>query len=150
MTKSDLATELEVRAQKVERYFNQHFSSVKATELMGADHSQAYLSAGFSQLLESVRYSSLQNGKRFRPTLAMLTAEALGFSAERVLPYAVAVECVHTYSLIHDDLPCMDNDDYRRGKPSNHKAFGEATALLAGDGLLTEAFDQPGVLKLDF
>lgn len=138
---SDLTAALEVRAQKVERFFNQHFSSHKATENLSADREVAMVSTGFTQLIEAVRYSSLQNGKRFRPTLAMLTAEALGYSAERVIPYAVAVECIHTYSLIHDDLPCMDNDDFRRGKPSNHKVFGEATALLAGDALLTEAFD---------
>ena len=141
INRTDLAAELEVRAQKVERYFNQHFSHHKAAELMAGDREVAFASTGFAQLIESVRYSSLQNGKRFRPALAMLTAEGLGYSAERVLPYAVAVECVHTYSLIHDDLPSMDNDDYRRGRPSNHKVFGEATALLAGDALLTEAFD---------
>lgn len=141
MNKPDLASELETRAQKVEYYFNQHFSGHLARQLLGSNTDQALLSDGFTKLLEAVRYSSLQNGKRFRPALAMLTAEALGCSAERVLPYAVAVECIHTYSLIHDDLPSMDDDDFRRGRPSNHKVFGEATALLAGDALLTEAFD---------
>ncbi len=93
------------------------------------------------RLQESLRYSLLQEGsKRFRPVLAMLTAEALGHASERVLPLAAAVECIHTYSLIHDDLPAMDDDDMRRGKPTNHKVYGEATAILAGDALLTEAF----------
>jgi geranylgeranyl diphosphate synthase, type II len=93
------------------------------------------------RLLQSIRYSLLQEGgKRFRPVLAMLTAEALGHSADQALPFAAAVECVHTYSLIHDDLPAMDNDDFRRGLPTNHKKFDEATAILAGDALLTEAF----------
>ncbi|MES2855116.1 MAG: polyprenyl synthetase family protein [Bdellovibrionota bacterium] len=97
---------------------------------------------GLSRLRSSVRYSLLQEGgKRFRPVLAMMTAEALGTPPARILPYAAAVECVHTYSLIHDDLPAMDNDDFRRGQPTNHKKFDEATAILAGDALLTEAFE---------
>ena len=96
---------------------------------------------GHATLLESVRYSTLQEGsKRFRPVLAMLTAEALQAPAPRVLPFGAAVECIHTYSLIHDDLPAMDDDDVRRGQPTNHKKFNEATAILAGDALLTEAF----------
>jgi geranylgeranyl diphosphate synthase, type II len=103
--------------------------------------SKGELSAGHQNLLESVRYSLLQEGgKRFRPVLAMLTAEALGQRPERVLPFGAAIECIHTYSLIHDDLPAMDNDDMRRGQPTNHKKFDEATAILAGDALLTEAF----------
>jgi geranylgeranyl diphosphate synthase type II len=97
---------------------------------------------GLMRLRDSVRYSLLQDGgKRFRPVLAMLTAEALGIPGARVLPFAAAVECVHTYSLIHDDLPAMDNDDFRRGQPTNHKKFGDAVAILAGDALLTEAFE---------
>ncbi|WP_421021497.1 polyprenyl synthetase family protein, partial [Klebsiella pneumoniae] len=80
------------------------------------------------------------NGKRFRPLLSLLTAKALNHSQEEVLPLAAAVELIHTYSLVHDDLPLMDNDDLRRGMPTNHKVFGEAMALLAGDGLLTLAF----------
>jgi geranylgeranyl diphosphate synthase type II len=99
------------------------------------------LQGGHQRLLESVRYSLLQEGgKRFRPVLAMLVAEALGSRPERVLPFAAAVECIHTYSLIHDDLPAMDNDDFRRGQPTNHRQFDESTAILAGDALLTEAF----------
>lgn len=97
--------------------------------------------SGHKRLFESVRYSLLQEGgKRFRPVLAMLVAEALGARDEDVLAYAAAVECVHTYSLIHDDLPAMDDDDMRRGQLTNHRKFDEATAILAGDGLLTEAF----------
>lgn len=96
---------------------------------------------GHLRLVDSVRYSLLQEGgKRFRPVLAMLVAEALGQKDEKVLAFAAAIECVHTYSLIHDDLPAMDNDDFRRGQPTNHKKFDEATAILAGDALLTEAF----------
>jgi geranylgeranyl diphosphate synthase type II len=85
-------------------------------------------------------YSLLSDGKRFRPLLSILTAKALGQRADGVLPLAAAVELVHTYSLIHDDLPCLDNDDMRRGRPTNHKVYGESMALLAGDGLLTCAF----------
>jgi geranylgeranyl diphosphate synthase, type II len=97
--------------------------------------------AGHLKLVDSIRYSLLQEGgKRFRPVLAMLVAQALGEKPEKVLAFAAAVECVHTYSLIHDDLPAMDNDDFRRGQPTNHKKFDEATAILAGDALLTEAF----------
>ncbi|MEZ4846535.1 MAG: polyprenyl synthetase family protein [Bdellovibrionota bacterium] len=79
-------------------------------------------------------------GKRIRPVLAMATCELLGHPATDALPTACALEMIHTYSLIHDDLPSMDDDDLRRGKPTNHKVYGEAIAILAGDGLLTEAF----------
>ena len=85
-------------------------------------------------------YSLQAGGKRLRPVLCMSTAAMCGLAPEKVLPFAGAIEMVHTYSLIHDDLPAMDDDDLRRGKPSNHKAFDEATAILAGDGLLTDAF----------
>lgn len=95
---------------------------------------------GIKRLLESVEYSILDGGKRFRPMLAALTVEALGEKTNLAWPYALALEMVHTYSLIHDDLPLMDNDDTRRGKPTNHKVYGDAMALLAGDALLTEAF----------
>lgn len=103
-----------------------------------------FLSVGPGQekLLESIRYSLLSGGKRFRPVLACVIAQALQGSVLDVLPWAAAIEFIHCYSLIHDDLPCMDNDDLRRGKPSNHKVYGEGIALLAGDGLLTEAFGQ--------
>ncbi|WP_139489315.1 polyprenyl synthetase family protein [Brevibacillus dissolubilis] len=91
-------------------------------------------------LYESMKYSLLAGGKRLRPVLVLATLEALGQPIERGIPYAVALEMIHTYSLIHDDLPAMDDDDLRRGKPTNHKVYGEATAILAGDALLTRAF----------
>ena len=91
-------------------------------------------------LAESMKYSLLNGGKRIRPTLMLAVAEILDVSKEDVLPFALALEMVHTYSLIHDDLPAMDNDDFRRGKPSNHKVYGEANAILAGDALLNEAY----------
>ena len=92
----------------------------------------------------AMRYSLFAGGKRLRPALCLAAAEACGGPWHRALPLACAVECVHTYSLIHDDLPAMDNDDYRRGKLTNHKVFGEAIAILAGDALLTEAFAVAG------
>lgn len=92
-------------------------------------------------IYEAMRYSLMAGGKRIRPVLALSVCEMLGGNAEKALPYACALECIHTYSLIHDDLPCMDNDDMRRGKPTCHKAFDEATALLAGDALLNRAFE---------
>jgi len=88
----------------------------------------------------AVRYSLFAGGKRIRPLLAICAAEAVGGLLDEALPLACAVEMVHTYSLIHDDLPAMDNDDLRRGKPTSHKVFGEAVAILAGDALLTRAF----------
>ncbi len=91
-------------------------------------------------LAESTRYSLFSGGKRFRPLVSALTAQTLQIGLDRILPWAAAIECIHTYSLIHDDLPCMDNDHTRRGQPTNHIQFGETTALLAGDALLTEAF----------
>ena len=94
----------------------------------------------FSKLYEAMRYSLFPGGKRLRPILTCAAAEAVGGKTEDVLPIASAIEMIHTYSLIHDDLPAMDNDDYRRGKPASHIQFGEAIALLAGDALVTEAF----------
>ena len=88
----------------------------------------------------AVRYSLFAGGKRIRPQLVMAAGDAVGAAREEVVPYACAVEMIHTYSLIHDDLPAMDNDDLRRGKPTSHKVFGEAIAILAGDALLTRAF----------
>ena len=93
-----------------------------------------------AKLLASMEYSLLAGGKRLRPVLCLATAEMFGVNKQYVAPFAAALEMIHTYSLIHDDLPCMDNDDLRRGRPTNHKAFDEATALLGGDGLLTDAF----------
>jgi geranylgeranyl diphosphate synthase type II len=93
------------------------------------------------RLAEAMRYSVFAGGKRFRPALAILVCEALGGRRADIMPAACALEMIHTYSLIHDDLPAMDDDDFRRGKPSSHKAFGEATSILAGDALLTYAFE---------
>ncbi|MDD2234194.1 MAG: polyprenyl synthetase family protein [Desulfitobacteriaceae bacterium] len=90
---------------------------------------------------KSMRYSLVSGGKRIRPVLALAAAECVGGNIADVLPAAAALEFIHTYSLIHDDLPSMDNDDYRRGKLTNHKVFGEGFAVLAGDGLLTYAFE---------
>jgi geranylgeranyl diphosphate synthase, type II len=91
-------------------------------------------------LEEAMRYSLLAGGKRIRPVLALSTASAIGRDPEWVLPLAAAIELIHTYSLIHDDLPAMDDDDLRRGRPTCHRAFGEDVAILAGDGLYAEAF----------
>jgi len=110
---------------QVERYLEQlHFSHEPAT-------------AGLDQ---AMRYSLLAGGKRIRPVLALATAGAVGLPAASVLPLAAAIELIHTYSLIHDDLPAMDDDDLRRGRPTCHKAHGEDVAILAGDGLYAEAF----------
>ena len=94
----------------------------------------------YDELLKAMSYSASAGGKRIRPKLLMEFMRVAGGNPEDALNFAVALEMIHTYSLIHDDLPCMDNDDMRRGKPSCHKAFGESTALLAGDALLTESF----------
>jgi len=91
-------------------------------------------------LHKAMRYSMMAGGKRIRPILCIASCEAVGGKPKKALPVACALEMVHTYSLIHDDLPAMDNDDFRRGRPTNHKVFGEAVAILAGDALLTEAF----------
>ena len=92
-------------------------------------------------ILKAMTYSLFAGGKRVRPVMMMAAADAIAGNGEKFLPVACALEMIHTYSLIHDDLPAMDNDDYRRGKLTNHKVFGEATAILAGDALLTHAFD---------
>ena len=94
----------------------------------------------FAEELEAERYALLARAKRIRPTLVLEFCRLFGGRDEAALPFACAVEMIHTYSLIHDDLPCMDDDDMRRGRPTCHKVYGEATALLAGDGLLTRAF----------
>ena len=118
------------------------------------DRTEEYLARCFTndapqkKLFEAMRYSLLAGGKRLRPVMVLAFCELCGGNAENALPFAAALEMVHTYSLIHDDLPCMDNDDYRRGKLTNHRVFGEATAVLAGDGLLTAAFGQLASAKL--
>ncbi|MDR2017675.1 MAG: polyprenyl synthetase family protein [Syntrophobacterales bacterium] len=93
-----------------------------------------------SALRDSMGYMLFSHGKRIRPILAIAACEAMGRNSDDLLPFACAIEMIHTYSLIHDDLPSLDNDDLRRGKPTCHKVYGEAMAILAGDGLLTEAF----------
>lgn len=92
-------------------------------------------------LYDAMNYSLLAGGKRIRPVLMLETCRLCGGEPEQILPFAGAIEMIHTYSLIHDDLPCMDDDDLRRGRPTNHKVYGEATAVLAGDALLTAAFE---------
>lgn len=92
-------------------------------------------------LHESMRYSLFAGGKRVRPAVSLASSIACGGTSELAMPMACAVECLHTYSLIHDDLPCMDDDDFRRGKPTNHKVYGEGIAVLAGDALLTISFE---------
>ncbi len=94
-----------------------------------------------SLLHKAIRHSLFSGGKRIRPILSIAAFEAVGGKGDKILPFACGLEMIHTYSLIHDDLPAIDNDDYRRGKPTCHKVFGEAIGILAGDGLLTEAFE---------
>lgn len=122
----DFKAELKKRAAVVERALEKYLPPVDAYP---------------SLIHRAMRYSTLGGGKRLRPVLAMAAAEAAGGSPLDVLPAACALELIHTYSLIHDDLPSMDNDDYRRGKLTSHKVFGEAVAVLAGDALLTFAFE---------
>lgn len=105
------------------------------------DHRIPKASAKPTTIHKAMRYSLFAGGKRLRPAACVAAAEACGGSARDALPAAAAVECIHTYSLIHDDLPCMDDDDLRRGRPTNHKVFGEGIAVLAGDALLTVAFE---------
>ena len=102
---------------------------------------ESILAQGNSVLFQAMRHAVLSGGKRFRPILALSSGECFGASSDIILPFACALELIHNYSLVHDDLPSIDNDDFRRGKPSCHKAFGEDIALLAGDSLLTLAFE---------
>ena len=99
-------------------------------------------------LFESIEYSLLSGGKRLRSTLVLEFCRMIGGEWKKALPFAAAIEMIHTYSLIHDDLPCMDNDDFRRGKPTNHKVYGDAMAILAGDALLTDAFTVASTAQL--
>jgi geranylgeranyl diphosphate synthase, type II len=121
----DLQSYLKERAQLIERALAQ-----SVDEPVGAA----------SRIFEAMRYSLLAGGKRIRPVLALASCEAVGGKIEAAMGLACAVEMIHTYSLIHDDLPCMDDDDLRRGRATNHKVYGEAIATLAGDALLTDAF----------
>lgn len=125
--KNEFALRLQQDQQQIESFLNGFFTD-----------------AGHGALNESMRYSLLSGGKRIRPVLTLEFCRLFGGSEEAALQAGAAVEMVHTYSLIHDDLPCMDDDDLRRGRPTSHKVFGEAGAVLAGDALLTEAF---GVLS---
>ena len=101
-------------------------------------------------ITDAMKYSLFAGGKRLRPILALMTCELFGGCEEEVLPFACCIEMIHTYSLIHDDLPAMDNDDLRRGKPTNHKVFGEGYAVLAGDALLNHAFEtMTGIIVKD-
>lgn len=111
-------------------------------ELYLSDKCFTYSSEPQQSLFDAMRYSLLAGGKRLRPIFVLDFCRMCGGNWEKALPFAAAVEMIHTYSLIHDDLPCMDDDDYRRGKLTNHKVFGEAIAVLAGDALLTAAFKQ--------
>lgn len=105
------------------------------------EYIQPACSLGYEKVFEAARYSAMAGGKRIRPVLVLEFCRICGGDIETALPFACALEMIHTYSLIHDDLPCMDNDDLRRGKPTNHKVYGEAMAVLAGDGLLNLAFE---------
>lgn len=117
--------ELEYKTALVERYLREHVTPREGYR---------------GVLFEAMSYSLLAGGKRLRPVLALAFCELAGGKPEQALPFAAGIEMIHTYSLIHDDLPCMDDDAMRRGKPTSHIKYGEATALLAGDALLTEAF----------
>ncbi len=119
--------------------FNSHFSAYIARVEQGLQMHVPAAETRPARLHQAMRYSLEAGGKRLRPVLALASADLFG-NQNDALPAAIALECIHTYSLIHDDLPCMDNDDLRRGRPTAHKAFDEATALLAGDALLTHAF----------
>lgn len=129
-----------------EAFFSDYYSTqLKSLSFLQSqvDFNPGYF-ANYSEKLknffQSLKYSLLGEGKRFRPVLCLATADLFKQESSKVMPLALAIEMIHTYSLIHDDLPSMDNDDQRRGKPTNHKVYGESTALLAGDALLTEAF----------
>lgn len=124
---------------------NVEFSNVLYNDIRKVEHSLlSFLpdaKDGQEEVVKAMEYSLVNGGKRLRPVFTLEFARACGGTREDAIPLACAMEYIHTYSLIHDDLPCMDNDDMRRGKPSCHKAFGEDTALLAGDALLTHAFE---------
>lgn len=127
----NLKNELKCCAEYINSQLSELISSYRSSELYNINT---------ESLVSSVEYSLLAGGKRIRPYLALTFCSICGADAKNAVSFAIALEMIHTYSLIHDDLPCMDNDDMRRGKPTNHKVFGEATALLAGDALLTQAF----------
>lgn len=128
-------------------------AQIKALQARVDKALQDYLQPRFvPQLWEAMAYSVLNGGKRIRPLFVLLTCEALGQESQRALPAACALELIHSYSLIHDDLPALDNDDWRRGQPSNHVRFGEALAILSGDALSAYAFEilsAPGILPAE-
>lgn len=123
---SDFREQLQTYVDAAEEFLGQQFAWEPAPQ---------------KTLLESMRYSLLAGGKRLRPVLTMEFCRVAGGDWHKAIPFGCALEMIHTYSLIHDDLPCMDNDDYRRGRLTNHKVYGEAMAVLAGDALLTAAFE---------
>src|SRR6476619_4494194 len=112
---------------------------LQALDFAPLDPADAVDAEGTAPLVEAMRYSLLAGGKRIRGVLALATCEGLGHDPERLLPTAAAIELIHTYSLIHDDLPAMDDDDLRRGRPTCHRVYGEDVAILAGDALFAEA-----------
>jgi geranylgeranyl diphosphate synthase, type II len=120
----------------IERYLRERAAMVERALAQAVTETDA--AAG--RLFEAMRYSLLEGGKRLRPVLALAACEGVGGPLEAAMGFACAIEMIHTYSLIHDDLPCMDDDDLRRGRPTNHKIYGEAIATLAGDALLTDAY----------
>jgi len=125
------------RAFNLEKYTRTHARKVEQTL-------SQYLPSARTKpttIHKAMRHSLFAGGKRIRPILTIAAAEACGGSSSTALPLACAVECIHTYSLVHDDLPSMDNDDYRRGQPTSHRVFGEGIAILTGDALLTQAFE---------
>lgn len=127
----DIQRYLKEKKELVDRALDQYF--VNPVLKRGED-------GYFDTIVKAIRYSLLNGGKRIRPILCIASFEAVGGKGDGILPFACALEMIHTYSLIHDDLPAIDNDDYRRGKLTCHKVFGEAIGILAGDALLTEAF----------
>lgn len=128
---TDLSVYLQHHKKHIDHYLNECIAGLNAPE----------------RLKEAMLYSLQAGGKRIRPILLLATMEALGCDAKEGIPVACAIEMIHTYSLIHDDLPAMDDDDLRRGKPTNHKVYGEAMAILAGDALLTLSFEVVGGLN---
>ena len=131
--------EVDISSFDFSSYLLKHKTSIEAAldESLGPERPE--------QLREAMRYSLLAGGKRLRPILCLAACEFVGGDPELALPTAVALEMIHTMSLIHDDLPAMDNDDLRRGRPTNHKVYGDAVAILAGDALLTRAFEMVSI-----
>jgi len=132
--------EMEMMGSRPEVSLKKYLEAKKEIVDEALDHFLPGVGGISPEIFKSARYSVFAGGKRIRPILCMAAAETLGQDGAMTLPVACALEMIHTYSLIHDDLPAMDDDDYRRGMPTNHKIFGEDVAILAGDALLTEAF----------